>query len=65
MTSRSGSTRSSIALRAKLPLGYRIEIGGAIEESARGQNSIIAVVPLMLLTVVTLLMIQLRSFSRR
>ncbi len=52
------------ALRAALPLGYRIEIGGAIEDSARGQKSIVAGVPLMLLTIVTLLVIQLRSFSR-
>jgi multidrug efflux pump len=52
------------ALRAELPLGYRIEIGGAIEDSARGQKSIVAGVPLMLLTIVTLLVIQLKSFSR-
>ena len=52
------------ALRAALPLGYRIEIGGAIEDSNRGQKSIVAGVPLMLLTVLTLLMIQLKSFSR-
>ena len=52
------------ALRASLPLGYRIEIGGAIEDSARGQKSIVAGVPLMLLAIVTLLVIQLRSFSR-
>ena len=52
------------SLRATLPLGYRIEIGGAIEDSARGQKSIVAGVPLMLLAVVTLLVIQLRSFSR-
>jgi multidrug efflux pump len=52
------------AIRATLPLGYRIEIGGAIEDSARGQKSIIAGVPLMLLSIVTLLVIQLRSFSR-
>ncbi len=52
------------AIRAELPFGYRIEIGGAIEDSARGQKSIVAGVPLMLLTVLTLLMIQLKSFSR-
>ena len=51
-------------LRVKLPLGYRIEIGGAIEDSARGQKSIAAGVPLLVLSVVTLLMIQLKSFSR-
>ena len=47
-----------------LPLGYRIEIGGAIEDSARGQKSIAAGVPLLVLAVLTLLMIQLQSFSR-
>ncbi len=51
------------AIRASLPLGYRIDLGGAIEDSARGQKSIAAGVPLMLLTVLTLLMLQLRSFS--
>ena len=52
------------ALRAALPLGYRIEIGGAIEDSARGQKSIAAGVPLLVIVVLTLLMIQLQSFSR-
>ena len=51
-------------LRAGLPLGYRIEPGGAIEDSARGQRSIVAGVPLMLVAILTLLMIQLRSFAR-
>jgi multidrug efflux pump len=52
------------ALRASLPLGYRIEVGGAVEDSARGQSSIVAGVPLMVFVIVTLLVIQLRSFSR-
>jgi len=56
--------RQLAALRARLPLGYRIEIGGAVEESARGQQSIGAGVPVMLAVVLTLLMIQLQSFSR-
>jgi multidrug efflux pump len=51
-------------LRASLPPGFRIEIGGATEESAKGENSIIAVVPLMIVAVITLLMIQLQSISR-
>ncbi len=37
------------ALRGSLPLGYRIEVGGAVEDSARGQSSIVAGVPLMVL----------------
>ena len=51
-------------IRATMPLGYRVELGGAIEESARGQKSIAAGVPLLLFTVLTLLMIQLQSVSR-
>jgi multidrug efflux pump len=51
-------------LVAKLPAGYRIEAGGAIEDSARGQRSIAAVAPVMVLVMVTALMLQLQSFSR-
>jgi multidrug efflux pump len=51
-------------LRAKLPLGYRIDAGGAIEDSQRGQKSIAAGAPLLVLVVLTLLMLQLRSFTR-
>jgi multidrug efflux pump len=51
-------------LRATLPQNYRIDLGGAIEESAKGENSIIAVMPMMLIVVLTLLMIQLQSFSK-
>ncbi len=52
------------ALRARLPEHYRIEMAGAIEESAKGENSIIAVMPFMLVAVLTLLMIQLQSFQK-
>jgi len=52
------------ALRATLPIGYRIEMGGSVEESAKGETAIKAVVPLMLVGVITLLMIQLQSISR-
>ncbi|MEQ1772733.1 MAG: efflux RND transporter permease subunit [Burkholderiales bacterium] len=51
-------------LRAKLPPGYYIEIGGAVEESAKGQDSVAAVMPLMIFVTITLLMIQLQSISR-
>jgi multidrug efflux pump len=51
-------------LRAQLPAGYLLETGGAVEESAKGQGSVNAGMPLFLLVVFTLLMIQLRSFSR-
>jgi len=52
------------ALRAKLPAGFRIEMGGSIEESAKSSKAIAAVVPIMLVGVITLLMIQLQSISR-
>ncbi|HEY9254641.1 MAG TPA: efflux RND transporter permease subunit [Stenotrophomonas sp.] len=51
-------------IRTQLPSGYRLEVGGTVEDSARGQNSINAGMPLFLLVVITLLMLQLRSFSR-
>lgn len=51
-------------VRAELPDGYLLEVGGTVEDSARGQNSVNAGVPLFIVVVLTLLMIQLRSFSR-
>ncbi len=51
-------------IRNELPTGYLLEVGGTVEESVRGQTSIKAGMPLFLLVVVTLLMLQLRSFSR-
>ena len=51
-------------VRAALPAGYLLEVGGAIEESAKGQASVNAGMPLFLLVVFTVLMLQLRSFSR-
>jgi multidrug efflux pump subunit AcrB len=43
---------------------YRIVTGGVVEDSAKAQASVIAVVPAMLLIMFTVLMVQLRSFSR-
>ena len=51
-------------LRTRLPSGYEIQMGGAIEESSKGQSSIAAMMPLMMLIMVTTLMLQLQSFSR-
>jgi multidrug efflux pump len=51
-------------IREALPLGYRIEPGGAIEESQKGNTSIFALFPLMVVGMLTLLMLQLQSFSR-
>ncbi len=52
------------AVRKQLPPGFRIELGGATEESAKGEDSIKAVMPMMLMAVVTLLMMQLQSIGR-
>ncbi|MEQ3777872.1 MAG: efflux RND transporter permease subunit [Alcanivorax sp.] len=48
-------------VRADLPPGYLLEVGGTVEESARGQKSVNAGMPLFILVVITLLMLQLRS----
>ena len=47
-----------------LPSGYRIEEGGAIEESDKANKALFAVFPAMFAVMLTLLMIQLQSFSR-
>jgi multidrug efflux pump len=51
-------------LRKQLPVGYRIEIGGAVEENGKAQASINAQMPLLAVAVLVFLMIQLQSFSR-
>jgi multidrug efflux pump subunit AcrB len=51
------------ALKASLPSGYHIEVGGTVEESEKGQTSVEAVLPLMLILTFTVLMIQLQGFS--
>ena len=51
-------------IRAELPDGYLLETGGTLEDSARGQDSIKAGMPLFLFAVATLLMVQLRSFPQ-
>jgi multidrug efflux pump subunit AcrB len=52
------------ALRKTLPASYNIVVGGTVEESAKSQASVIAVVPVMLLIMLTVLMVQLQSFQR-
>ena len=51
-------------IKVSLPPGYRIDTAGAVEESAKGSASINKVMPLMLVVMLTLLMIQMQSFSR-
>ncbi|MEA2819770.1 MAG: multidrug efflux pump [Bradyrhizobium sp.] len=51
-------------IRDSLQPAYRIEAGGAFEESAKGNASIFVLFPLMVIVMLTLLMLQLQSFSR-
>jgi multidrug efflux pump subunit AcrB len=51
-------------IRDHLEPAYRIEPGGAFEESAKGNASIFVLFPVMIVVMLTLLMIQLQSFSR-
>jgi multidrug efflux pump len=51
-------------LEASLPAGYRIAVGGTVEESASSQASVYAMVPAMLFLMLLFLMAQLHSFSR-
>ena len=51
-------------IKASLPSGYRIDVGGALEESAKANSALMAVAPVMLITILTILMLQLQNFSR-
>ena len=51
-------------IRADLPEGYRLDTGGSVEESAKGQGSVNAGFPLFFIVVLSVLMLQLRSFQR-
>lgn len=51
-------------IKASLPLGITLETGGAVEESAKGGASVAKGFPLFLVVVLTLLILQLQSFSR-
>jgi multidrug efflux pump subunit AcrB len=52
------------AFKAKLPTGYDVLLGGTVEDSAKAEASVVAVYPLMLFLMLTILMIQLQSFQR-
>jgi multidrug efflux pump len=61
----SNEIRPTLAgIEAGLPVGYRIEMGGAVEESAKANGALFRVFPVMILVMLTLLMIQLQSFSK-
>jgi multidrug efflux pump subunit AcrB len=51
-------------LRDRLSADYRIELQGAVEESAKSQTSINEKMPAMLLVILLLLMIQLQHFGK-
>jgi multidrug efflux pump subunit AcrB len=51
-------------LSNSLPRDYRIAVGGTVEESKKSQASVNAVVPTMLLIMLTILIFQLQSFQR-
>jgi multidrug efflux pump subunit AcrB len=51
-------------IRASMPPGYRLEDGGAVEQSAKGQRSVLAVIPIMFILMLLILMIQLQSVQK-
>ncbi len=51
-------------LRVSLPKGYQIALGGTVEESAKSQASVYAMLPAMIFLMLLFLMAQLHSFSR-
>jgi multidrug efflux pump len=51
-------------VRDTLPAGYQLQIGGAIEESAKANESIFKLFPVMFMVMLLLLMIQLQSFTK-
>ncbi|MHC4047101.1 efflux RND transporter permease subunit [Bradyrhizobium sp. 23AC] len=51
-------------LKTALPASYRVVVGGTVEESRNSQASVMAVVPVMLFVMFTVLMAQLQSFPR-
>ena len=48
-------------IRENLPTGYKIKIGGALEDSKNSLQFLLVPIPAMLFIIMTLLMIQLRS----
>ena len=50
--------------KAQLPPGFRLEVGGPVESSAKANAAIGASWPLIVITTFSLLMLQLGSFSR-
>ena len=51
------------AIRAQLPPGYRIDTAGSVEESEKAMKALVTVFPLMLIVTLTVIMLQVRSFT--
>jgi len=56
--------RETAGLRAKLPPGYRIDLGGSIEESNKANGALFSMFPIMILVMLTFLMAQVQSFRK-
>lgn len=50
-------------IRENLPVEYRIEIGGSVEQSSRGEGSLQKLQPVMVALMLIFIMLQMRSFS--
>lgn len=50
-------------LIASLPAGYRIEMGGSIEEAAKANTALAKIFPVMIAATLIIIMLQVRSFS--
>ncbi len=50
-------------LIATLPAGYRIEMGGSIEEAGKANAALATVFPIMIAATLIIIMLQVRSFS--
>jgi multidrug efflux pump subunit AcrB len=50
-------------IKASLPSGYRIETSGSVEESAKANVALAAIFPVMIVLMLTVIMLQVRSFG--
>jgi multidrug efflux pump subunit AcrB len=56
--------RELAAMRSELPPGYRIDLGGSIEESNKANSALFGMFPIMILVMLTLLMAQVQNFRK-
>ncbi|MFZ5063906.1 efflux RND transporter permease subunit, partial [Escherichia coli] len=50
--------------RSELPTGYNVSVSGASEESDKGNDSLMSVLPVTVIVMLGVMMIQLQSYSR-